>query len=115
MTSPSKQEEHKQITAHCGFVLPLDIKNGLPYMPLRPPSTRECQTLPQIVLTRDSHWDPRVLDFSVSESSEWTNPLSNSIPLVQNNPFDKFGDYQRIEVENHLFRTSWRTHKITII
>ena len=49
------------ITAHCGFVLPLDIKDGWPYMLLRPPSARECQTLPQIVLTGDTHWDPRVL------------------------------------------------------
>ena len=58
------------ITAHRGFVLPLDIKDGLPYMLLRPPSARERQTLPQIVLTGDTHWDPRVLDFSLSESSE---------------------------------------------
>ena len=70
-------------------------------MLLRPPSARECQTLPQIVLTEDTHWDPRILDFSLSNSSEWTTPLGNSIPLIQNNPFDEFGDYQRIEVENH--------------
>ena len=25
----------------------------------------------------------------------------NSIPLIQNNPFDEFGDYQKIEVENY--------------
>ena len=50
------------ITAHRGFVLPLDIRDGLPYMPLRPPSAREHQILPQIILTGDTPWDPRVLD-----------------------------------------------------
>ena len=89
------------ITAYHGFVLPLDIKDGLPYMPLRPPSAREHQALPQIVLTGDTHWDPRILDFSLSDSSEWTTLFGNSIPLIQNNPFDEFGDYQKIEVENY--------------
>ena len=63
------------ITAHRGFVLPLDIKDGLLYMLLRPPSARECQTLPQIFLTGDTHWDLRILDFSLSDSSKWTTPL----------------------------------------
>ena len=64
-------------------------------------SARERQTLPQIILTGDTNWDPRVLDMTISDSSDWNTPLGNSIPLVQHNPFDEFGDYQRIEVENH--------------
>ena len=99
MTRPSKLEEHKllQLT----IVLPLDINDGLPYLPLRLPSTRERQTLPQIVLTADTDWDPRVLDLKISDSSEWKTLLENSIPTIQNNPFDEFGDYCHVEVKNH--------------
>ena len=68
---------------------------------MRPPSARERQTLPLIVLTTDTDWDPRVLNLKLSESTEWKTPLGNSIPIIQNNPFDEFGDYCHVEVENH--------------
>ena len=68
------------ITAHHGFQFPLDIRDGLPYMPMRPPSAKERETLPQVVLTSDNDWDPRILDFNLSGSPEWNLPLGDQVP-----------------------------------
>ena len=45
-----------------GYVLPIQIKDGLPYVALRPYTDDEWETLPHIHWTRDSDWDPAVFD-----------------------------------------------------
>jgi hypothetical protein len=45
-----------------GVVIPLSIRSGLPYMDMRVPTKEQLETIPHIVLTADTPWDPRVLD-----------------------------------------------------
>ena len=45
-----------------GYVLPIQIKDGLPYVALRPYTDDEWETLPHIHLTRDLDWDPAVFN-----------------------------------------------------
>ena len=45
-----------------GYVLPLHIRDGLPYLDMRPPTDEELDTLPHVFMTSDSPWDPSVMD-----------------------------------------------------
>ncbi|CAJ1963053.1 unnamed protein product [Cylindrotheca closterium] len=54
----------QRLTTPDGFVLPLDIRNGLSYLRMRPPTDRELSNpdIPHVELTSDTDWDPSVLD-----------------------------------------------------
>ena len=47
-----------------GYVMPLELKNGLPFLDIRPYTDEEFDQLPHVVLTSDAEWDPRVLDYA---------------------------------------------------
>ena len=57
-----------------GYIIPLNIQNGLVYMDMHAPSSKEYNDLPHIVLTSDVDWDPAVLDneFVVADV-QWYN------------------------------------------
>jgi hypothetical protein len=40
------------------YIIPLHIRQGLPYMDMRQPTDKEFESLPHIILTSDSDWDP---------------------------------------------------------
>ena len=50
------------IRTNDGFILPLDIINGLPYLKMTPHTDKEWEELPHVILTSSAPWDPRVLD-----------------------------------------------------
>ena len=54
-----------------GIIIPLDIVNGLPRMPLRPYTDKEWDTLPIIHATIDKDWNPRVLDHVITDNEAW--------------------------------------------
>ena len=45
-----------------GYVVPLHIRQGLPYLPMAVPSQEELESLPHVFFTADSLWDPSILD-----------------------------------------------------
>jgi hypothetical protein len=45
-----------------GYEVPLLIRNGLPYLNIRPYSDHEFDTLRHVIMTSDDDWDPSVLD-----------------------------------------------------
>jgi hypothetical protein len=45
-----------------GYIIPLSICNGLPYMDMHPPSDLELETYPHVLFTSDITWDPSSLD-----------------------------------------------------
>jgi hypothetical protein len=75
-----------------GYVIPVDIINGLPYMPLHPPTDDEMQGgLPQIHMTSNAEeWVPSALDSIVSNDQEWFD----AIPDNQMYPDPKVVDLQ---------------------
>ena len=41
------------IKAFDGYLIPIDFKSGLPYMPISPYTDHEWETLPRLILTSD--------------------------------------------------------------
>jgi hypothetical protein len=62
----------QRITTADGYILPVDIINALPYV-----KTRACcsdddfETLPHVIMTGDSDWDPTSLDFQHDVARPW--------------------------------------------
>ena len=52
----------QRITTLDGYVIPLQIRDGLPYFNMKPPTDNDLDIYPHIILTSDSDWDPTILD-----------------------------------------------------
>jgi hypothetical protein len=52
-----------------GYVFPLSIRDGLPYLGMRPYTDVEYESLPHVILTIDVDWNPRVLDFDIDDAA----------------------------------------------
>lgn len=93
---------HQHIKTNDGYLLPLNIVDGLPYLRIRPFTDREYEALPHVIMTSDDLWDPKVLDNVIDEGPEWFDSQSdNPDGTIDKAPFDEYGDYTDIVVEHH--------------
>ncbi len=75
-----------------GYVFPLSIRDGLPYLGMRPYTDAEFDSLPHVILTSDVDWDPRILDFDIAGDDAWFDAISDDVD--HSALFDAFGDYK---------------------
>lgn len=85
------------ITTNDGFILPLDVINGLPHLRMTPNTTKEFEELPHVVLTSGADWDPTVIDYSLSTQDGWYNTIKDLNDGLIKAPFDEFGNYRNRE------------------
>jgi hypothetical protein len=52
-----------------GYVFPLNIVNGLPCVTMCPYTDAEWDSLPHVVWTGDSDWDPTILDHRLDDNT----------------------------------------------
>lgn len=60
-----------------GYIIPLNVRQGLPYMTMRPYTNQEWDELPHVILTADTDWDPSILDCEQEENEEWFNAMED--------------------------------------
>ena len=78
-----------------GYIMPLNIRSGLPYLPMRPYTDDEWETLPHVIMTSDVDWDPSVLDHIFdSDDTIWFDALQNLEDDPTHNLFDEYGNYR---------------------
>jgi hypothetical protein len=65
-----------------GITIPLAIRNGLPYMDMKPCTPEEFEQLPHIVLTSDAEWDPTVLDFEYDSSNNYSTDFAPTSTIL---------------------------------
>jgi len=92
----------QRITTNDGYVHPLDISNGLAYIPIRPYTDEEWETLPHVVWTSDKDWDPSVLDHELSTNTDWFESISDLSEGVIHSVFDEFGEYKHRSAQLHV-------------
>ena len=56
-----------------GYIIPLNIRAGLPYLSIRPYTDHEWDNLPHITLTADVDWDPSIFDNDLDDNEKWFN------------------------------------------
>jgi hypothetical protein len=77
-----------------GYIIPLDIIHGLPYMKMVPPTDDEYKTLPHVALTASVEWDPRWLDSIITDRADWYNLVKLKDEGAYISQFDNLGDYK---------------------
>ena len=80
-----------------GYIFPINIKQGLPYLKLRPYTDHEWETLPHVIVTSDYDWDPSVADLDLQEDDNWYDSLPDIENCPHNELFDEFGNYRKVE------------------
>jgi hypothetical protein len=79
-----------------GYVVPLDVKSGLPYVKMQLYTNQESDLLPHVILTGDGNWNPSVLDHSLTDYEQWYNAVSDFPDAMDGIPFDAEGNYRNL-------------------
>ena len=77
-----------------GYIIPIDIISGLPYVKMQPNTDTEWDHLPHVILTSGDTWDPKVLDNMLSDKEDWVNTLKDLDEGIIKTPFDQYGNYK---------------------
>src|SRR5687768_3611797 len=86
----------QRIETLAGYIIPLNIRQGLPFMTIRPYTDAEWEQLPHVILTADTDWDPSILDCEQEDNEEWFNAMEEIPTLTPDPMFDEYGDYRNI-------------------
>jgi hypothetical protein len=76
-----------------GYVIPINIVGGLPYISMRPYTDDEWDRLPHVILTSDLDWDPTVLDHTLDDDEHWYDAMCDLDTPPYDSPFDSEGTY----------------------
>jgi len=77
-----------------GYVILIKICNGLPYIPMRPYTDEEWNTLPHVMLTSDlNNHNPMVDD------ENWINALQELAANPHDDKFDQLGGYKLVHLD----------------
>jgi hypothetical protein len=80
---------------------PINIVAGLPYVTMRPYTDHEWDSLPHVIWTGDTDWDPSVLDHTLDDDANWFDTISDLEAEPLTNLFDERGNYRkRVIVQN---------------
>ena len=103
--SKKLQRGEQCITTLEGFVIPMNFVNGLPYIPIRPFTNAEWNSLPHVILTSDEEWDPSIIDGNVTDDEA----IMNNIPInptnydnSENNRINSYGMPIAVNANLHL-------------
>ena len=85
---------HQCIVTNDGYVIPINIINGMPYIRMRLNTKNELEESPCIILTSCESWDLTVLDYKLLDKEDWYNEFKSESNQPLNSPFDKMGWYK---------------------
>ena len=86
----------QRITTKNGYIIPISVSNGLPYISMRPPTDKEMEALPHEIMTSPSAWDPSILDHEFdSDDEDFFNALEDS-DVTLHDHVDEFGIYRQV-------------------
>ena len=64
----------QNVVTNEGYVIPLHVRDGLPYMDMSPPTDAQMDSLPHVFFTAGSPWDPSSLDGEYPDTPEAVLP-----------------------------------------
>ncbi len=97
-----------------GYILPLQVRNGLLYLPIRPPTAAELETLPCIHITLQDIWNPSSYDFMLPPTwyTQDTHALSllHCLPTGHDTSIDQQGIHNYVEEgrRRQVCQSAWR-------
>jgi hypothetical protein len=72
----------QRVTTTDGYIIPIRILSGLPYIKQRPYTDHEYDKHPHIFLTSDNNWNPSVLDYDGDDDTQWYDTITDMAPEI---------------------------------
>ena len=98
----------QRIRSKEGYCIPMDFRDGLPFISMRPFTNAEWDTLPHMHLVDPHQWDPSVLDYDATEGDDWYDAMMESEEYPDDNLFSLTGDYKNTRHANQAFMDALR-------
>jgi hypothetical protein len=95
----------QQLNTLDGYVIPIDVRRGLPYITMCPFTDEEFEELPHVLWMSEDNWDPASLDSVISNDPNWyeTEPS----PPSPDPMYDEYGEFRgRVLINQH----EWQVH-----
>jgi hypothetical protein len=87
----------QRITSKNGYIIPITITNGLPYISMHPPTDHELATLPQEIMTSPSPWNPSILDNDYdTDDDDFFDSIEERPDVSFHAHLNEYGDYRDI-------------------
>jgi hypothetical protein len=61
----------QQLTTPDGYVIPINVRHGLPYITMRPFTDEEFEELSHVLWTSEDDWDPASIDSVILDDPNW--------------------------------------------
>jgi hypothetical protein len=95
----------QRLTTPDGYVIPIDVRRGLPYIMMWPFTDEEFEELPHVVWTSEDAWDPTSLDSVISDDPNWYE--AEPSPPFPDPMYDEYGEFcGRVLINQH----EWQVH-----
>jgi hypothetical protein len=95
----------QRLTTPDGYVIPIDVRRGLPYITMHPFTDEEFEELPHVIWTSEDDWDPTSLDSVISDDPNWYK--AESSPPLPDPMYDEYGEFRgRVLINQH----KWQVH-----
>jgi hypothetical protein len=95
----------QRLTTPDGYVIPINVRRGLPYITMRPFTDEEFEELPHVLWTSEDDWDPASLDSAISDDPNWYE--AEPSPPLRDPMYDEYGEFRgRVLINQH----EWQVH-----
>jgi hypothetical protein len=81
----------QRLTTPDGYVIPIDVRSGLPYIMMRPFTDEELEELPHVLWMSEDDWDPTSLDSVISDDPNWYK--AEPSPPLHDPMYDEYGEF----------------------
>jgi hypothetical protein len=95
----------QRLTTPDGYIIPIDIRRGLPYIMMRPFTDEEFEELPHVLWTSEDDWDPTSLDNVISDDPNWYE--AEPSPPLPDPMYDEYGEFCGCVLIN---QHEWQVH-----
>ena len=112
--TPRKHGGKQRLQTLDGYIIPLSIRDGLPYMDMSPPTDKELAEYPHVFFTADIPWEPQTVN---DEYPVDTIELSEDVliePEYHPYSLNEFGDIEAYHVSTHPISVSKVTFNINL-
>jgi hypothetical protein len=95
----------QRLTTPDGYVIPIDVRHGLPYITMHPFTDEEFKELSDILWTSEDDWDPASLDSVISNDPNWYE--AEPSPSLPDPMYDEYGEFCGCVLIN---QHEWQVH-----
>jgi hypothetical protein len=88
-----------------GYIIPINVRRGLPYIMMRPFTDKEFDELPHVLWTSEDNWDPTSLDSVISDDPNWYE--AEPSPPLTDLMYDEYGEFRGCVLIN---QHEWQVH-----